>query len=44
MVSFNDGHTESRKDENINPPINPDTTPASIKNARYWDPLQRSPL
>ncbi|MEQ2005509.1 MAG: type II secretion system protein [Limisphaerales bacterium] len=44
MVSFNDGHSESRKDENINPPRNPNATPASIKNARYWDPLQRSPL
>ena len=44
MVSFNDGHSESRKDENINPPTNPGASAASIKNARYWDPLQRSPL
>ena len=44
MVLFNDGHAESRKGENINPPTNPGAAPASIKNARYWDPLQRSPL
>jgi prepilin-type N-terminal cleavage/methylation domain-containing protein len=44
LVLFNDGHAESRKDENINPPTNPGASAASIKNARYWDPLQRSPL
>ncbi|MSU28192.1 MAG: type II secretion system protein [Pedosphaera sp.] len=44
LVLFNDGHAESRKDPDINPPINPSAGAAGIKNARYWDPLQRSPL
>ncbi len=45
MVLFNDGHAESRKSDDINPPMNPSTgNAAAIKNARYWDPLRRSPL
>jgi len=44
MILLNDGHVESRKSENINPPTNPGASAASIKNVRYWDPLQRSLL
>jgi prepilin-type N-terminal cleavage/methylation domain-containing protein len=44
-VVFNDGHSEIRKDEQINPPYNPSSGhPQSLKNSRFWDPLQRSPL
>ena len=45
VVVFNDGHSEARKDKNINPPVDPyDNRPASLINSRFWDPLQRSPL
>lgn len=41
-VVFNDGHSESRKSENINPPYDPAYgNPKSIINSEYWDPLQR---
>jgi prepilin-type N-terminal cleavage/methylation domain-containing protein len=43
VVAFNDGHTEARKSENINPPANPaDRNAKSLINSRYWDPLQRA--
>jgi type II secretory pathway pseudopilin PulG len=43
VVVFADGHSEARKDSNINPPENPaDETGMSLINCRYWDPLQRS--
>jgi prepilin-type N-terminal cleavage/methylation domain-containing protein/prepilin-type processing-associated H-X9-DG protein len=43
-VLFNDGHAESRKDKNINPQADVRSgSLASLKNSRYWDPLQRSP-
>jgi prepilin-type N-terminal cleavage/methylation domain-containing protein len=42
-VVFNDGHSEVRKDAQINPPVNPSSgSPQALKNARFWDPLQRS--
>jgi prepilin-type N-terminal cleavage/methylation domain-containing protein/prepilin-type processing-associated H-X9-DG protein len=42
-VVFNDGHSESRKDEKINPPMDPYSGNAkALINARYWDPQQRS--
>ena len=42
VVSFNDGHSEARKSETINPPANPaDGQPKALINSRYWDPLQR---
>ncbi len=45
MVLFNDGHSESRKSDDINPPMNPSSgNAAAIKNARYWDPLRRTSL
>jgi prepilin-type N-terminal cleavage/methylation domain-containing protein len=43
VVSFNDGHSEARKSEKINPPANPaDGTAKSLINSQYWDPLQRA--
>jgi prepilin-type N-terminal cleavage/methylation domain-containing protein len=45
VVVFNDGHAEARKDAQINPPVDPyDGSAKSLKNSRFWDPLQRSPL
>jgi prepilin-type N-terminal cleavage/methylation domain-containing protein len=43
-VVFNDGHSEFRKDGNINPPMDPGSNPNSLINSRYWDPLQRSSM
>jgi prepilin-type N-terminal cleavage/methylation domain-containing protein len=41
-VVFNDGHSEARKDAQINPPYDPySNNPKSLINSRYWDPLQR---
>ena len=43
VVVFNDGHAEVRKDAQINPPYDPSSgNVRALKNARYWDPLQRS--
>ena len=43
VVVFNDGHSEARKDRNINPPQDPySLTAKSLINSKYWDPLQRS--
>jgi prepilin-type N-terminal cleavage/methylation domain-containing protein len=43
IAVFNDGHSEARKDSNINPPRDPYIGgPQSIINAEFWDPLQRS--
>jgi len=42
-VGFSDGHSESRKDSNINPQQNPvGGSAASAINSRYWDPKQRA--
>jgi prepilin-type N-terminal cleavage/methylation domain-containing protein len=42
VMSFNDGHSEARNSQNINPPANPaDGQPKALINSRYWDPLQR---
>ena len=41
IVAFNDGHSEARKDAQINPPIDPPTGPKGLINSKYWDPLQR---
>lgn len=44
VMVFNDGHSEARKNENINPPIDPNSgVTAGLINSHYWDPLQRSP-
>jgi hypothetical protein len=43
VISFNDGHSEARKSEMINPPANPaDRSAKALINSRYWDPLQRA--
>jgi hypothetical protein len=46
VVVFNDGHSEVRKDSQINPPVDPvpgsGTAAQKLKNSRFWDPLQRS--
>ena len=41
-VAFSDGHAEGRKDEQINPPVDPESGDArGLINSRFWDPLQR---
>jgi prepilin-type N-terminal cleavage/methylation domain-containing protein/prepilin-type processing-associated H-X9-DG protein len=43
VILFTDGHSEARKDTEINPPVDPATaTVQALVNSRYWDPLQRS--
>ena len=43
VVSFNDGHSEARKSQTINPPANPaDGTAKALINSKFWDPLQRA--
>jgi len=43
VVSFNDGHSEVRKDSQINPPRDPAFGDAKgLINSKYWDPLQRA--
>ncbi|MFO1476022.1 MAG: prepilin-type N-terminal cleavage/methylation domain-containing protein [Verrucomicrobiota bacterium] len=37
VVNFADGHSESRKNTEANPPADP-----SVINSRYWDPTQRA--
>ncbi len=45
VIVFVDGHSEARKDANINPPVDPNSgNPQGLINSRFWDPLQRSPL
>ena len=42
-IVLNDGHSEVRKNDQINPPANPGGGSAkALKNSRYWDPLQHS--
>jgi prepilin-type N-terminal cleavage/methylation domain-containing protein len=42
IAVFNDGHSEPRKDDRINPPVDPGSGQAKgLINSRYWDPLQR---
>jgi len=41
-MAFNDGHAESRKNDAINPPVEPNGGSAkALKNSQFWDPLQR---
>jgi prepilin-type N-terminal cleavage/methylation domain-containing protein len=43
VVVFNDGHSEARKDRDINPQKDPYLGgPESLVNSRYWDPRQRA--
>ena len=42
-VVFVDGHSESRKSETINPPVDPaDGNAKGLINSEFWDPLQRA--
>ncbi|HEU5396588.1 MAG TPA: prepilin-type N-terminal cleavage/methylation domain-containing protein [Verrucomicrobiae bacterium] len=43
-VAFADGHSESKKDAEINPPVDPLAQNSSkcLINSRYWDPLKRA--
>jgi prepilin-type N-terminal cleavage/methylation domain-containing protein len=42
VVVFNDGHSEARKDQQINPPVDPGSGQAKgLINSEFWDPLQR---
>jgi hypothetical protein len=42
VVVFNDGHSEARKDRQINPPVDPGSGGArGLINSEFWDPLQR---
>ena len=42
IAVFNDGHSEARKDNQINPPIDPGGGNAKgLINSEFWDPLQR---
>ncbi len=47
-IAFADGHSESRKDANINPPVDPQNyqNSKSLVNSRYWDsaPASRRPM
>ncbi|MBM3834068.1 MAG: type II secretion system protein [Verrucomicrobia bacterium] len=43
VLVFNDGHSEARKDSQMNPPVDPYSGNAKgLINSRFWDPLQRS--
>jgi hypothetical protein len=43
VVVFNDGHSEARRDADINPVRDPGFEDAlGLVNSRYWDPLQRA--
>jgi prepilin-type processing-associated H-X9-DG protein len=43
VVVFADGHSEARKDDQINPPFDPyGGNPRSLVNSHHWDPLQRA--
>jgi prepilin-type processing-associated H-X9-DG protein len=45
IVVFADGHAEGRRDEQINPPVDPGSGSAKgLINSQFWDPLQRSKL
>jgi prepilin-type N-terminal cleavage/methylation domain-containing protein/prepilin-type processing-associated H-X9-DG protein len=42
-VGFADGHSESKKDADINPQVNPNGGgTAGLRNSRYWDPQQKA--
>ncbi len=42
VVVFNDSHSEARKDQLINPPVDPVSGSAKgLINSEFWDPLQR---
>jgi prepilin-type N-terminal cleavage/methylation domain-containing protein len=44
VVVFTDGHSEARKDSQINPPVDPlgAGTAKALVNSHFWDPIQRA--
>lgn len=43
VVVFADGHSEARKGDEFNPPVDPiSKNPRGLINSRYWDPLMRA--
>ena len=43
VVVFIDGHSEARRDSEINPPVDPGGGNAkALVNSEYWDPLNRA--
>ncbi|HAB17779.1 MAG TPA: type II secretion system protein [Verrucomicrobiota bacterium] len=43
VVVFNDGHSEARKDSQINPPVDPSSgNVKALVNSEYWDPYNRA--
>jgi len=43
VMVFNDGHSESRKSAQINPPVDPSSGGArGLENSQFWDPLNRA--
>ena len=43
IVVFVDGHSEARRDAEINPPVDPGTGGAKgLVNSEYWDPLNKA--
>ena len=45
VVGFTDGHSEARKDSQINPPVDPlgsGNAGKALTNSRFWDPIQRA--
>jgi prepilin-type N-terminal cleavage/methylation domain-containing protein/prepilin-type processing-associated H-X9-DG protein len=41
VINFADGHAEARKDQNINPPVDPVSGSfQALANSQYWDPQQ----
>lgn len=45
IVGFSDGHSEVKKNDQINPPADPGSGAAKgLINSRFWDPLQRGGL
>ena len=43
VVVFNDGHAETRRGAQINPPTDPSSGSAkALENSQFWDPLNRA--
>jgi prepilin-type N-terminal cleavage/methylation domain-containing protein len=44
VVVFTDGHSEARKDSQINPPVDPlgAGSEKALVNSHFWDPIQRA--
>ena len=44
VIVFTDGHSEARKDSQINPPVDPlgSGSAKALINSQFWDPIQRA--